>query len=331
MAERSSMANGDVRLSPPALWKLLKQTVLEWIHDKVPALGAALAFYTIFSIAPMIIVTVAVVGFIFGPDAAQGRIATELQGLVGAESARTIQSMIERAGNRQDGTIATIIGLGTILFGSTIVFAQLQDALNTVWGVKRRPSRGIWGIVLDRLLSFAMVLAIGFLLLVSLLVSAGITALGGYLGRILTVPEEGLQTLNFVLSFGIITVLFAMIYKVLPDVRIKWSDVWIGAMVTALLFTIGKFLIGLYLGRSSVSSAYGAAGSFIVVLLWVYYSSQILLFGAEFTQVYANMFGSHIHPVPGAIVEDKFKAARGDARADLDQQEPERAKSAGAA
>ena len=190
-------------------------------------------------------------------------------------------------------------------FGATGAFAQLQDALNTIWGVVPKPGRGVLGILQDRLFSFMLVIGIGFLLLVSLVLSAALAALGKFFGYLLPVPEAILHIVNFVLSFGVITLLFAMMYKILPDVKIGWSDVWIGAAMTALLFSVGKFLIGLYLGKSGVASAYGAAGSLVVILLWVYYSSQILLFGAEFTFVYANKYGSHIEPSDNAVLINK--------------------------
>lgn len=287
------------------IWYLLKRAGHEWIDDKAGRLGAALAYYTIFSVAPLLIVVVAVAGFAFGEEAVRGQIVGELAGLVGQQSAETIQTMIESARKPDEGLLATIVAIATILAGATGVFIQLQDALNTVWEVRRKPGAGILASIRDRFISFAMVFVVGFLLLVSLIVSATLSAIGKYLGGILPVPEIVLQVINIVLSFLIVMVLFAMIFKVLPDVLIAWRDVWVGAAVTALLFTIGKFLIGLYLGRSSVASTYGAAGSVVIFLLWVYYSAQIILYGAEFTQVYACRFGTRILPKASAYAVEK--------------------------
>jgi membrane protein len=209
--------------------------------------------------------------------------------------------MIASASQPKAGIIATVASIATLLFGASGVFGALQDALNTIWEVTPKPGRGMLGMLRDRFVSFTMLLGVGFLLLVALVLSAGLAALGKFLGGLLPIPEAVLQAMNFVISFGVITLLFALIYKILPDAEIRWSDVWTGAAVTALLFTIGKFVLGLYLGKGSAGSAYGAAGSLIVVLLWVYYSAQILFFGAEFTQVYANTYGSRVVPSPNAV------------------------------
>ena len=293
-------------------WELLKETISDWNEDKASRLAASLAYYTTFSIAPLLIIVIAIVGLVFGREAVQGQIETQIQGMVGEDSAELIQEMIQGAGNRTAGTIATVVGLVTLLFGATGVFAQMQDALNTIWEVEPKPGRGLIGIVKNRFTSFTMVLGIGFLLMVSLVVSAGLAVLSEFLqGRLSDIAWLA-QVASFIISFGVITLLFAMIYKFLPDVQIAWSDVWVGAAATALLFTLGKFLIGLYLGHSGVASSYGAAGALIVILLWVYYSAQILFLGAEFTQVYARKFGSHIVPAKNAVpVTEEARAQQG--------------------
>ncbi len=283
-------------MNPSILWSLLKQTVAEWQRDKVSRLAAALAYYTTFSLAPVLVIVIAIASFLFEQSTVQTRIIEQMQGLLGENAAGLIEEMLTSRSASEDGLWATIISIGLLIAGASGLFIQLQDALNTVWNVVPRENQGIWKLVRDRLLSFGMVLAIGFLLLVSLMLSAGLTAVSTMFSDMLFGWDLGWQILNAALSFGIITLLFGLIYKILPDARISWGDVWIGAAITALLFTLGKTLIGLYLGNSSVASAYGAAGSFVVLLLWIYYSAQILLFGAEFTQVYANRFGSNIRP-----------------------------------
>jgi membrane protein len=295
-------------IRPAALWGLLKQTFTEWSNDKVPRLGAALAYYTVFAIVPLLIIIIAIIGLVYGQEAAQSYILDQIAGLVGGQSANAIKDMIHRANQPSTGIVATMVAVVTLLFGASGLFGQLQDALNTIWGVEPKPGRGIWGLIKDRFLSFMAVLGTGFLLLVSLVLSAALSAFGKWFGGWLPAPELVLQALNLIISFGVITVLFAMMFKLLPDARIAWSDVWVGAAITALLFTLGKFLIGLYLGKSDVGSAYGAAGSLVIVLLWVYYSAQILLFGAEFTQVYANTSGASIVPTEQAVAVDDKKA-----------------------
>lgn len=274
------------------IWSLLKDTFSEWQEDKASRLAAALAYYTVFSMAPLIIIVLGIVGYLFGRDAVGTYLIEQARGLIGAEGAQIFQAIIENASQPASSLLATLIGIATLLFGALGVFGQLQDALNTVWGVAPKPGRGIWGFVETRLLSFTMILGIGFLLLVSLLLSSLLAAFSGFLSNWLSgLGVFVLEALNLVVSFGVITLLFAMIYKILPDVEIDWSDVWLGAAVTALLFTIGKFALGFYLGRQTFGSTYGAAGSILIILLWVYYSAQILLFGAEFTQVYAKKYG----------------------------------------
>ncbi|MDX1991087.1 MAG: YihY/virulence factor BrkB family protein [bacterium] len=282
---------------------LLKETFKEWSEDKATRLAAALAYYTVFSIAPFLIVVIAVVGLVFGQEAVRGEIVGQLQGLIGQEGAQMIESLIQSAYKPGAGIIATVVGLVTLLLGAAGVFGQLQDALNTVWDVEKKPSGGILGVIKTRFLSFSMVLGVAFLLLVSLVVSAGLAAVDQVFRGILPIAEFLMQLVNFVVSFGITTLLFAMIYKVLPDVEIAWRDVLIGAAATALLFNLGKFALGLYLGNSAVGSTYGAAGSLVIILLWIYYSAQILLLGAEFTQVYARRYGSHLRPEADAVAE----------------------------
>ena len=281
---------------------LLKQTASEWMEDDAPSLGAALAYYTVFSLAPLMTIAIAIAGFFFGKEAAQGQIFDELRVLLGEEGGKAIEEMVQSASAQPTvGVVATVISVIILLFGASGVFGQLQASLNRIWGVKPKPGRGVLGMIQDRLLSFGFTLVVGFLLLVSLLLTAGIALVADLAGGLMPASETLAQLLNFVLSLAIITLLFAMIFKFLPDAKIAWRDVWIGAFLTALLFTVGKFALGLYLGKSSVASSYGAAGSLIVLLLWVYYSSQILFFGAEFTQVYANRFGSCVAPAENAV------------------------------
>ncbi len=278
------------------VWQLLKETVSEWNKDKVSRLAAALAYYTIFSLAPLLIIAIAIVGSIFGEAAARGQVVAQIQGLVGKDGAQFIQTAIQNAHKPNEGNIASIIGFVFLLFGASGVFAQLQDSLNTIWEVQPKPDRALFVVLRDRFFSFAMVLVIGFLLLVSLLLTAGLAAAVHFVGGLLPGFDFLWQALSLIVSFATITLLFALIYKVLPDVKITWSDVWIGASITSLLFTIGKQLLGLYLGQGSLGSTYGAAGSLVIILTWVYYSAQILFFGAEFTKVYAKKRGSKILP-----------------------------------
>jgi membrane protein len=280
------------------VFNFIKDVFEKWSDDKAPKLGAALSFYTIFSLAPLLIIIIAVAGLIFGPDAARGEIVAEIRGLVGQEGAETVETALKNSGNTEAGIIALVSSFIALVTGSTLIFLDLQDSLNMIWKVKPKPGRNFIKVFIkDRFQSFALVVATGFLLLVSLIVSAGITAISTYLSNsFLPVPFWVLDIVNVILSFAIVFVLFAMIYKILPDVHITLRDVRMGAIVTTILFIIGKYLIGLYLGTSTLSSTYGAAGSLVIVLLWVYYSAQILFLGAEFTQVYANRYGSGIHP-----------------------------------
>ncbi|HEY9829314.1 MAG TPA: YihY/virulence factor BrkB family protein [Stenomitos sp.] len=297
-------------MKPKVIVELLKETFQEWQEDKASRLAAALAYYTAFSIAPLIIIAIAIAAVVFGEEAARGGIDDQLRGLLGQQGAAAVQDMIKNSNKPAEGTMATLISVVLLLFGASGVFGQLQDSLNTIWEVAPKPGRGIMGFIKDRFLSFSMVLGIGFLLLVSLILSAVLAGLNNVLGGMMPGLSFLWGILNFLISFGVITLLFALIYRVLPDAKIAWGDVWFGAIITALLFTIGKTLIGLYLGNSSVGSTYGAAGSFVVLLLWVNYSAQILFFGAEFTQVYANKYGSRIVPTKNAVrltEEDRVK------------------------
>lgn len=293
-------------------WTLLRQTFDDWNEDKAPQLGASLAFYTALSIAPLLVILLGIAAFFFGDDAAGGQIVDELSSLVGDEGGKAIEDMIANANKPSTGIVATILSCATLFFGASGVFGQLQSALNTIWEVQPKPGRGVWGFVRDRFLSLTMVMGMAFLLLVSLVITAGLATLSNLwsgLGESLAWAAQGL---NLVVSLGLLTVLFAMTFKFLPDVKMAWSDVWLGGFVTAVLFVVGKFAIGLYLGHSSMSSSYGVAGSFVVLLVWVYYSAQILFFGAELTQVYANQLGSRIVPDDHAeSVTDEQRAQEG--------------------
>ncbi len=278
------------------IWRLLQETFSEWSQDGASRLAAALAYYTIFSIAPLLIIVIAIAGAVFGEDAARGAIENELQGLVGSAPAQFIQTAIQNASKPRQGTIASLISIVVLLFGATGVFAELQNALNTIWEVKPKPGRAVKNMIRQRFLSFAMVLGIGFLLLVSLVISAVLAAFVNYFKNVVPGVDFLWHIVNVILGFVVTTVLFGLIFKVLPDVKITWNDVLAGASLTAILFSIGRFFLGEYLGNSSFSSTYGAAGSLVVLLVWVYYNAQILFFGAEFTQVYARKYGSHIVP-----------------------------------
>jgi membrane protein len=289
-------------------WWLLKETGKEWSKDKVPRLGAALSYYTALSLAPLLVIALAVAGLVFDKGAARDQLRHQVQDLIGSQGWDLIRVMLDSAGKPTEGGLAAILGVVMLLFGAGGVFGELQDSLNTIWEVQPKPGRPILTMIRERFLSFTMVVGIGFLLLVSLLVSTVLSALTHWLGGYLAGLGYLWQALNFVVSLGVFVLLFAMIFKILPDVNIGWKDVWLGAGVTALLFGLGKFLIGLYLGNSGVGSAYGAAGSLVVLLVWVFYSAQILFFGAEFTKVYANKFGAHI--VPAANAEPVTAEAR---------------------
>jgi len=282
---------------------LLKQTFQEWLQDKAPQLGAALAYYTVFSLAPLVLVLLAIIGFLFrdDPAGAWNKITQQMSYFLDPSALQVVQNIAEKASQPGKSAIATIIGVALALFGASGVFGQLQDALNTIWGVKAKPGTGILGFLRARFLSFAMVAGICFLLLVSLAIEA---LLKGFSHYVQSVAPRGIVialTVYLVFDFAVVVLLFAMIFKFLPDVKIQWRDVWIGAVMTAIFFGIGKWALGLYLSSGAVGSAYGAASSLITLLLWVYYSSQILLFGAEFTQVYSDRAGRGVEPSEYAV------------------------------
>jgi membrane protein len=282
-------ARGQVR----GILSLLKKSVAAWINDYAPSMGAALAYYTMFSIAPLLLIVITVAGWVFGADAARGEIVAQLSGMVGEEGATAIEGLLESVSKPGTSIIAAVFGIVLLIFGATTVFAELQSDLDRIWGTPERakPS-GIWGFLRARILSFGMILGIAFLLMVSLVVSAAISALGSWYGPWFKGYEVLLQVVDFTVSFGLFTCLFAMIYKIMPSVRIAWRDVWIGAVFTTALFVTGKMLIGLYIGKSGVASGFGAAASLVVLLIWVYYSAQIFLLGAEFTHAYWKHLGS---------------------------------------
>ena len=300
--EQRSSATSKSSFSATA-FDLLKQTAQEWLQDKAPQLGAALAYYTVFSLAPLILVLLAIVGVLFrdDPAGARDKITQQMSCFLDPSAVQVVQSIAQKASQPGKSTIATIIGVALALFGASGVFGQLQDALNTIWGVRAKPGLGIWGFLRARFLSFAMVAGICFLLLVSLAIEALLKGFSHYLQSVLPGGIAIAVTVYLVFDFAVVVLLFAMIFKFLPDVKIQWRDVWIGAVMTAILFGIGKWLLGFYLGSGAAGSAYGAASSLITLLLWVYYSSQILLFGAEFTQVYAAQAGRAFKPSEYAV------------------------------
>ncbi len=264
-------------------------------------LSAALAYYSVFSLAPLLIIAIAIAGAMFGEDAARGAIEEQLTGSVGRESAIAVQGMLKSAGQGNQSGLMTLVGFAILLITASGVFAQLKDAMNTVWSIEPKPGQGIKGLLKARLMALSMVLVIGFLLLISLVLSAVTAAVTTWLGDALPIPGFVFQLLSFAISLAVTTLLFAMIFKILPDAEVQWKDVWSGAFLTAMLFSIGKFGLALYLGREGAASAYGAAGALILLLSWVYYSANILLLGAEFTQVYAHSRGRRIEPKKNAI------------------------------
>ncbi|KAF3999302.1 YihY/virulence factor BrkB family protein [Glaciimonas immobilis] len=283
------------------IWILIKAATSSWVDDYAQSMGAALAYYTMFSIAPLLLIVISIAGLIFGVDAARGEIVAQLQELMGPQGAQAVQGLLESASKPSQSIAATVVGGVLLLVGATTVFGELQTALDRIWRAPKRDKGGIWSLLRARLLSFGMIMGIGFLLIVSLVISAALAALGTVWGSLFEGWEILGHLINFIISFAFITVLFAMIYKFMPRVKVDWADVWIGSAVTALLFTIGKFLIGLYIGKSGMTSGFGAAGSLVAVLVWVYYSAQIFLMGAEFTWAYALTFGSRKEqPMPSA-------------------------------
>ncbi len=285
--------------------RVLKRTVSQFLDDNCSTMAAALAYYTTFSLPPLLLIIIAVVGLVVGRQAVQGSIQQQIQGLIGSGAAGQVETMVRAAGQHHSaGIVGGILGILALIFGATSAFAQLQSSLNSIWHVKPDPEAGgVRSFLVQRVLSFGMILAVAFLLLVSLAVSAALSALGGMIARYLPSGFSAalLQAIEVVMSLAIISALFAAIFKVLPDVRIEWRQVWAGALITALLFTAGKFLIGIYLGKSGAASAYGAAGSLVLIVLWIYYSSMILLVGAEFTRVWAEFHGRRVEPKKGAV------------------------------
>lgn len=278
-------------------WSLLKQIATQWLDDYVPSMGAALAFYTLFSLAPLLLIVISVAGLVFGEEAARGQITVQLGSLMGERGASAVQDLLTSVAKPAEGAFATALGLVLLFIGATTVFGELQDALDRIWRVPARARSGGWfALVRSRLLSFGMILAIGFLLMVSLVVSTALATAGRWLEPVFGGWYVVAMVINSVGSFALVAAMFALIYKVMPRARVQWRDVWIGALFTAILFNLGKWLIGVYVGRSSVISGFGAAGSLVVVLTWVYYSAQIFLIGAEFTWVYANTYGSRRPP-----------------------------------
>ena len=281
------------RVTVAQIWGLVKAAGSSWVDDYAPSMGAALSYYTLFSIAPLLLIVISIAGLVFGEEAARGEIFNQLNGLMGSEGAAAIQSLLESVNKPTEGMLGAILGVILVLIGATSVFGELQDAMDRIWRAPaRHQSNGLWALLRARLLSFGMILSIGFLLMVSLVMGAVLAAFSRWWSPFFGGWETVAQVFNTVVSFGFTTLAFAMIYKIMPRVKIDWRDVWIGAGVTAFLFTVGKFLIGFYLGRSGVVSGFGAASSIVIVLIWVYYSAQIFLVGAEFTWVYAHTFGS---------------------------------------
>ncbi|HWP09770.1 MAG TPA: YihY/virulence factor BrkB family protein [Polyangiaceae bacterium] len=290
-------------------FKVVKATASDFMDDNAPRLAAALAYYALLSLAPLVVLALAVAGLMLDEEAARGGIARELGNLVGSAGGQAVENIVKNAQAPAAGIISTVMGLVVLLFGASGVFGELEAALDTIWEVAPRPGRGILGMIRDRLFSFAMVMGVAFLLLVSLVVSAAVAAVGRFLSSALPGGEVMWQGLNFVISLGVVTALFAVMFKTVPHAKVAWRDVWVGAFVTALLFTLGKLLIGLYLGKTSFSSAYGAAGSLVLLVIWVYYSASILLLGAEFTQAYAIYYGSRIEPSEDAIRAERPRNA----------------------
>jgi membrane protein len=287
------------------IWILVKAAFSSWRDDYAPSMGAALAYYTMFSIAPLLLIVISTAGLVFGEEAVRGEIFGQLQGLMGDQGAIAVQGLLESVSEPKEGVAGTVIGTILLLIGATTVFGELQDAFDRIWRAPGRDKNGgLWRLIKSRLLSFGIILGIGFLLMVSLVFSAAIAALGKWWGPFFANLELIATVVNFLVSFALMTAVFAMLYKFMPRVKIHWRDVWAGATVTALLFTVGKILIGIYIGKSAISSGFGAAGSLVVVLVWVYYSAQIFLLGAEFTWVYAHAHGSKKESLPSGMTTE---------------------------
>jgi membrane protein len=296
------------------LWQVAKESAKDWSDDDAATLAAALAYYALLSLAPLLVISISIAGWFLGPEAARGRVAGELGAIVGAQATAGVQAVVASAQEPKRGVIGAAVGVVTLFVGASGVFGQLQTSLNTIWEVKPKPNRGLLGQLKDRFFSFTMVLGVAFLLLVSLVLSSMLSALGSLLAGSLPGGALLWQIINFAFSFGVITLLFALIFKVIPDVKVGWRDVWLGAAVTALLFAIGKQLLGLYLGKAAVGSAYGAAGSIVALVVWVYYAAQILFMGAEFTQARARQRGASIEPAANAERVDDAAGGKDESR-----------------
>jgi membrane protein len=297
-------------MSPKAIFELVRDTFKDWSEDKAARLGAALAYYTIFSIGPLLLIAVAIASFVFAD--AQGQIVSKIQGVVGKDSADVIAQTMANANKGGANIFATVIGIVTLLLGASGVFGQLKDALNTIWEVQPKPGQGLLATLRERFLSFTMVLGTGFLLLVSLVVSAGVAALSDFLRSILPGGDIIGFIISIITSLLVVTLMFMLLFKFLPDVKIAWGDVWIGGLVTAILFLVGQFALGLYIGSGAVGTSFGAVSSLVIILVWIYYSTQILFLGAEFTQVYTNKYGSRVRPKENAeLVTEDARAQQG--------------------
>jgi len=283
-----------IKFQPARLFRLFVKAGKAWSDDYAPSMGAAISYYTVFSLAPLLVIVIAVAGAVFGREAVQGEIVAQLSGLIGQEGASLVQSLVAASSDKDKGLVASLVSTGVLLVGATTVFAELQSALDRIWHVPpAQKPQGIVATLRARVLSFGLILGMVFLLMVSLAVSAAVAAFGAFTSGLMPGAEVLLQVLNFAVSLGVATALFAMIYKLMPSTKIAWRDVWVGAFTTALLFEAGKFLIGLYLGKSGMTESFAAAGSLVILIAWVYYAAQIFLLGAEFTKVYAQEHGSH--------------------------------------
>ena len=308
------------KFSLQLVWKSLKDSFKGFSDHKITKLSASLAYFTTFSLGPLLIVIIFIAGRVLGEEAAQGTIFNEIKGFIGAEGAAQIQTIIKNAAISGKSGIAAVIGILTLLIGATTVFGEMQDSINSIWGVKAKPKAGIMKLIMTRLLSFGMIASLGFLLLVSLAITAVVEGIGNRLKDAFPdVTVVVLYIVNLIVTFGVITALFAIIFKVLPDVRIKWKDIWPGAIATAILFMIGKFLISIYISKSDIGSTYGAAGSLVILIVWIYYSSIILYFGAEFTKSYALQKGVHIVPSEYAVWDDKPAVAGAKSPSEMDR------------
>jgi membrane protein len=282
----------EARITMKEVWILIKSAFTSWSNDYAQSMGAALAYYTLFSIAPLLLIVISISGIIFGPEAARGEIIGQLNNLMGEQGALAVQTLLESINQPTEGIAATTIGIILLLVGATTVFGELQNSLDRIWRAPARAKSSLWNLVRARLLSFGMIMGVGFLLLVSLIFSAGLSAISKWWSPVFTNWVMVAGVFNFIFSFLLTTGMFAMIYKIMPRANIRWNEVWIGAAITAALFTVGKWLIGIYIGKSAIANGYGAAGSILALLIWVYYSAQIFLMGAEFTWAYSHIFGS---------------------------------------